>query len=231
MADLSRPQLVALSVSGATLLAATFYGFYRNGRAAEADLVITGRPVGSAFASMKTEAPNGRELKPAGTAGLSSASATIMVHVAGAVKRPGVYRLAPNSRNVDALQAAGGPAADADIHAVNLAAPVDDGSQLRIPTRTETKNATAPFAGKPSSRSDSSAATAKLTKPGVEFINLNSASAEELERLPGVGPSTAARIIAFRKEIGRFTDTEQLMDVSGIGEKKFAQMRPFVRVR
>lgn len=175
----------------------------------------------------------------------------VVVHVAGAVKKPGVYRLVPGARGDDALKAAGGPRLDANTDAVNLAAKVEDGSQLYVPTRQQQPTGGAPDSGDDSKLLATTAGSkkkqtkwsgtnrttgavrgsksSKLTDPKQGYININTASAEELQKLPGIGPSMAERILAFRKENHGFQSPEDLMSVSGIGEKKFARMQPFVR--
>lgn len=151
----------------------------------------------------------------------------MVVHVAGAVKRPGLYRLPPGSRNDDAVKMAGGPTEKADLDGVNLALVAEDGAQLLVPEKGVAPRATPGQAETAAPRGSSG----KLSRPGEGAVNINTASTEELQRLPGVGPSTAAKILAYRKEAGRFTAPDQLMEVSGIGEKKFAAMQPFVRVK
>ena len=86
----------------------------------------------------------------------------------------------------------------------------------------------APKRGSRGSGGGSGGAAAKFKNPGDGMVNLNTAGAGELQKLPGVGPSTAAKILEYRQGIGRFTDVQQLQDVKGIGEKKFAKMRPFL---
>jgi competence protein ComEA len=173
------------------------------------------------------------------------------------VKKPGVYHLPPQARADDAVKAAGGATEDANLDAVNLAAHLQDGKQLYIPTHKEhptggaddqidasqpdatsavspTSRPTVQAHGSPrkgaGSRGRSTSHGNKLTTPGQGTVNINTASAEELQRLPGVGPGMAARIIEFRKENHGFANAEQLMDVSGIGEGRYAKMKPFVRV-
>lgn len=141
----------------------------------------------------------------------------VVAHVAGAVARPGLYRLGGAPRIADALDAAGGPAPDADLDAVNLAAPVVDGERIYVPRKGE---AQPPIAAGPSRG-------AGTTAP----LDLNTATAEQLEELPGVGPSTAAAIVAYRKENGRFRSVDELLEVRGIGEARLAELRPKVRVR
>ena len=176
-----------------------------------------------------------------------------VVHVAGAVKHPGLYHLKLNARNDDAVKAAGGPASGANLDAINLAAHLQDGEQLYIPTKSEQPagGASEPSAndvasvkkpvfspvssGKKSSvRAPKKGAVggkaAKLTDPAQGKVNLNTGSLEDLQKLPGIGPAMAERVIAWRKENGGFQNAEDLLQVSGIGEKKFAKIQPFIIV-
>jgi len=172
--------------------------------------------------------------------GPTGSSGRIAVHVAGAVKHPGVYYLPMGARNIDALKAAGGPTAQANTDAVNLAAYVQDASQLIIPTKGEPSppadvnaqgatEARSNLSGGPSHGHRGSRGN-KLRSPLEGQVVLNTADAQELERVPGIGPSLAARILAFRQQNGPFQRLEDLMQVSGIGPKKFAKMRPFLRL-
>lgn len=136
--------------------------------------------------------------------------ADIVVHVAGAVARPGVVRLSPGARAIDAIEAAGGATHDADLSGVNLAAEVLDGSQLRVPRhgdqgRTEIADDDAPLV-------------------------VNQATEADLEALPGVGPVLAGRIVAHRDQHGPFSEVEDLLDVPGIGESILARLRPHIRI-
>jgi len=170
----------------------------------------------------------------------TASSGRIAVHVAGAVKHPGVYYLPTGARNIDALKAAGGPTAQANTDAVNLAAYAQDASQLTIPTKGEPSTpADANAQGATETASNLSGGHShghygsrgnKLRSPSEGQVVLNTANAQELERVPGIGPSLAARIIAFRQQNGPFQRLEDLMQVSGIGPKKFAKMRPFLRL-
>ena len=172
--------------------------------------------------------------------------ARLFVDVAGAVRRPSLYVLPRGSRVMQALLAAGGPTADADTDAVNLAEPVTDGEKVFVP-----KIGLAPAAQRPSAlaaaktapaalpappaktgkSSGSSAGSSRGSKIGVdsgEQIGLNSATLEQLERLPGVGPSMAAKILAYRQQSGGFAKIDDLSLVPGIGPKKLAKLTPFV---
>jgi competence protein ComEA len=168
-----------------------------------------------------------------------SPAASIMVHVAGRVKFPNVYTLAPGNRVVDAIKAAGGSCADANLDAVNLAAKVKDGDKILVPSRNmpiqsflasvAARAPRASAAAQPGSSEPSRASSSgKFTVPGQGVVNINTASPAELQQLPGVGPSTAQKIIDHRTEIGSFTSVDQLMDVKGIGPKKMEKMKPFV---
>jgi competence protein ComEA len=176
--------------------------------------------------------------EPAPTTG-----ASIMVHVAGRVRVPNVYRIPPGSRVVDAIKAAGGSMPDANLDAINLAARVKDGDKVLIPARTMAGPSVvfvAPSGSSQSSASPSSPpspaasgasstpSAGKLTAPGQGTVNINSADATELQRLPGVGPSTAQKIIEHRTQIGSFSSVDQLLDVKGLGPKKLDKIRPFV---
>jgi len=175
----------------------------------------------------------------------------IVVHVAGAVRQPGVYHLNPGARNEDAVHAAGGFTSAANPDAINLAAHSEDGSQLYIPTRAERPSggmdpqASAPLPS--ASRGASAAPTShtkiakgsgasshssnKLTDPSQGQINLNTADSAQLQRIPGIGPAMAERILAYRRTAGRFQSPDDLLQISGIGDKKYQKMRPFLSVR
>ena len=145
----------------------------------------------------------------------------LVVHVAGQVAQPGIVRLEPGARVIDALESAGGPSAEADLTAVNLARPVVDGEQVYVPLPGELPPV-APAAGAGGGGGDA-------TGPGG-VVDLNTADAQALDSLPGVGPVLAERILAWRSEHGRFTTVEELGEVSGIGEAMLSRLRDKVRV-
>ena len=156
----------------------------------------------------------------AGLTGSASPSpASIIVDVAGWVRRPGVYEFATGDRVIDAVNRAGGARNGADLTSLNLAAPLADGTQIVIP-RPGATGATAPG----SSTSDTG------TAGGTTLININTASETDLEALPGVGPVTAAAIIDYRTQNGPFSAVDDLIDVSGIGPSTLEQIRPFATV-
>jgi competence protein ComEA len=137
------------------------------------------------------------------------AKAKLVVDVAGAVRRPGLYRLEPGARVADALAAAGGATRRANVDAVNLAAPLADGLQVVVPLR----GAAGASPGSPSA-----------TAP----VDLNSASVEQLDALPGIGPSTAQKIVDYRQAHGAFHSLEELDAVPGIGAGRIAQLKGLV---
>lgn len=141
----------------------------------------------------------------------SSPEPAIVVHVAGWVAEPGLVTLRAGSRVGDAVRAAGGVRPGASLHAVNLAQPVTDGQQVVVPG--------------PDAVGDGPAASAD-----AGLIHLNTAAAEDLEQLPGVGPVLAERIVAHRDARGGFEQIEDLLEVSGIGEAKLADLRDVVTV-
>lgn len=142
--------------------------------------------------------------------------ARILVHVLGAVNRPGVVSLPEGARVQDAIVAAGGLTLQADPAELNLAAIVVDGSQLVI--------------GDTGSPRGEVRAAGTTGGSGAAVVTLNTATQAELEMLPGVGPVTASRIIAWREQHGRFTSVEELQEVDGIGPKTYAQLVDHVRV-
>ena len=152
------------------------------------------------------------------TAPIVIAPPKVMVDVAGAVKSPGVYELPGNSRVIDAIAAAGGAVAHADTSDINLARIIKDGEQVYVDLLTVS----------PSSVQGGPVKRAVKRKSGP--ININRATAGELDSLPGIGPVLASRIIDYRKSNGPYTSVDDLQKVSGIGSAKFAQFKSKVRV-
>jgi len=162
---------------------------------------------------------------------------TIRVHVAGKVNKPGVYDLEPGSRVTDVIEAAGGALPNTDLESINLAEKLTDGQQVYIapkgriapPRVSVVRGGTSPARSAVSGEAISrSSGPKKLTRPGEGTVNINTAGFEELQRLPGIGPAMAQRIIDYRTEHGRFQSVEELDEVRGIGPAKLAKMRPFV---
>ena len=153
--------------------------------------------------------------------------AELVVHVSGAVASPGVVRLSPGSRVDDALRAAGGPSEEAELDAVNLARPVVDGEQIHVPVPGEEPPAPsvpAPGAEGPAAGEEPAGGGGEGGADGTA-IDLNTASATELEELPGVGPAIAQRIVDHREQNGPFESVDQLEEVSGIGPATLEELR------
>ena len=148
----------------------------------------------------------------------------VTVHVRGRVARPGVVTLPAGSRVVDAIEAVGGVKAGASIGALNLARLLVDGEQVAVGV----KGAQGGPSGVPEGGTD--AGSTGGSSGGDALVDLNAATASELEELPGIGPVLAERIVQWREDNGRFTDVEVLGEVSGIGDALMAQLRPLVRV-
>ena len=193
MPNLPRSQLLALAVIVVAVLA---LGARWLGRSEPA-------PVGAAPAVERAPAAKPKRRDGGGRA---------LVHVAGAVARPGVYRLPTGARVSDAVRRAGGPTAKGDPNAVNLAAEVADGAQIVIPRR-----------GAAVAAGTSAAAAAGP-------VNINTATLEQLDTLDGIGPVTGEAIIAWRQEHGGFRSVEDLGQVSGIGPKTLEALRDDVTV-
>jgi competence protein ComEA len=156
----------------------------------------------------------------------TTAPPEVTVHVLGAVRSPGLYRLPLGSRIADAVTAAGGVGEDVDVERVNLAAALLDGQRVYI---ARLGQLTAPdLAADPVPIVSGDTGGSANGAPAL--VNLNSATEQELESLPGVGPSTAAAIVALRRQVGRFSSIDQLLDVRGIGEAKLGAIRDLVRI-
>ena len=185
--------------------------------------------------------------------GGASGEATVRVHVAGAVNNPGVYTLPAQGRAVDAIAAASGAAADADLDRVNLAGALSDGVQIYVPHRGETAapaqiqpNGGTANAGQGNAANGASqnGASQGGTQPqpartltpagsaqkGSTPVNINTATAEELQTLPRIGPAMAQRIIAWREAHGGFRSVDELDAVPGIGPSMLENLRPLVTV-
>ena len=155
----------------------------------------------------------------------------LFVHVHGRVAQPGLYELAPGARVVDVVAAAGGFAADAEQGGVNLARPLVDGEQLYVPAAGEAAGGTVGGAGGGTGAAAGAAgATGGAAGSGGALVDLNSADAAALETLPGVGPATSAAILDWRRQNGAFRSVDDLLGVSGIGEKTLAKLAPLVTV-
>ncbi len=141
----------------------------------------------------------------------------IVVHLSGSVIRPGVYYLEEGARVVDLLQQGGGGTPQSDLHHINLAAPLYDGQRIFIPEK-----------GAVSFQEGQYSTTNVGTQEGA--ININTSSQTQLEELPGVGPSRAKAILDYRSNEGPFASKEELMNVTGIGEKTFATLKDLISI-
>jgi competence protein ComEA len=195
LSGLSRRELVLLGVVGLTALGGVGLWYVRS----------LPRPV-------EVQAPR------AGPS-VSPSPASLIIHVAGWVRRPGVYELPQGSRVIDAVEMAGGPRNGAELGTLNLAAPLSDGQQVLV----------AKQAG-PAGAGTLPAAPGASPSGGATLVNVNTATAEELDTLPGIGEVLAAEIIAYREEQGPFSAVDQLVDVSGIGEVTLEEIRDLVTV-
>ena len=232
--DRARPQLIALvALAALAVLAGVIVsvlmnrGSERRGSPATVD---EASPAGSSIV-----AADDRQGSLTGISSSPRATGTtrpeVIVHAAGAVMRPGVYRLPGGSRVADLIDAAGGLGPMADGDRVNLAAPLVDGGRLYVPHKDE---ATPPTVVSPDA--PSAAALAPGAQPGGGSgtssspgpVNINTASATELDTLPGVGPATSAAIIDYRNQHGQFKTVDDLTKVRGIGKAKLDQLRPLV---
>lgn len=168
----------------------------------------------------------------------SAVPSPAVVYVCGAVRKPGVYRLAHDARVTDAIERAGGPLADADLEQLNLAAPALDAMKIRVPKKGESPPPELVSAdrgvsnepagsGRPAHRR-SSGGRHKLQ--AGQTLDINTAGPQELVMLPGVGPSLAQRIIDYRTTNGPFQTIDDLLNVSGIGPTKLDKMTPYIKL-
>lgn len=193
-----------------------------------ADVVALGVLVTGALAALglvwllaRPAQPAGVQPPPGPPEGLALAEEELVVHVAGQVTAPGLYRLPAGARVADALEEAGGPLPEAAVDALNLARPLADGEQLLVP-------ASPPADGAVPAASAASAGAPAWRPDGA--LDLNLATADDLQELPGIGPVLAERIVEHREQIGRFAAVGDLRDVAGIGEKTFQSIAELVTV-
>ncbi len=156
----------------------------------------------------------------------ANSSLGIVVHVAGEVNNPGVYTLSNSARMIDAVLAAGGATARADLEVINLATPLMDSSQIFVPAKGVAER---PVFARPQPGMNGVQSTQNSSDSGG-VVNINRASVTELDALPGVGPSTAQAIVDYRTTNGPFSSPEDLLNVKGIGPAKFEAMRKLVGV-
>jgi competence protein ComEA len=219
--EIGRPQL-AIYIAAAIAIALV-----------GARYVATAKPVSAAGSGAGGRMAGSRDA-PGGSEGPGEQGVRIeaarpsaaVVDVAGAVRRPGVYRLPPGSRVNDAIRRAGGPTTGADISAVNLAAPLEDGRQILVPERPGGVGADASNVGSGGAAAGGATAAGAV---GGQPVNLNTATLDELQSLDGIGPGLAGRIVAYRQEHNGFRTVDELAQVPGIGPKRLAALRDRVR--
>lgn len=241
---------VIAAVAGVTLLAAAFFAVFGVQRGAEGQFITiehsgqeqdkpsdqtaqgkSGQTASSksAQAAEERDGPttegkpgqlkSGSEVE---TPSRATENKTLMADVDGAVKKPGVVALREGDRVFQALELAGGIREDANTSSVNLARLVEDGEKIYVPTKSESSAPSAASADFTVKQSGSTNASVK--------ININKAGTAELQKLPGIGPSTAEKILEYRRQNGTFHKVEDLKNISGIGEKTFARLREKISV-
>ena len=182
------------------------------------------RDAGGAPVSLETSGAAAKSATPRDGAPAKRASKSLLVvDVAGEVRRPGVYRVPAGSRADAAVQLAGGVTGHAERAAVNLAMPLHDGQQVVVPRRGAPVGAGAGGAGAGSGTAASAGAAP------AQPISLSTATVEQLDTLDGIGPTLAARIVQYRDTHGGFKSVDELRQVSGIGDKRFAALRKAVQ--
>ena len=163
----------------------------------------------------------------------------IMVYITGEVKNPGIYELEENSRIKDVIEKAGGLKETADITDINLATILQDEDKITIPTKDKTmeekQNTERIQSNKQSKTTEKSQNTTSIStnttgKNQNTKVNINTATQTELETLPGIGPSTASKIVSYRKENGKFKSIEEIKKVNGIGESKYKKIKELIKV-
>ena len=202
--NLTKREKTGLYVFGAIILLLVSYMYFSNKDKKEIKVNTSATPSAEATPSPQEEK-----------------TAEIRAYICGAVSKPGVYTLLEGDRVNALIDMAGGATIDADLSTINLAERLQDEQYVRVPSKGEETSVitSAPGGG--------------IASPNKAngLININTAGAEELDKLPGIGPAMAARIIAYREEHGRFTSIEQLKDVKGIGDSKYEDLKELVCVK
>jgi competence protein ComEA len=223
--SLERPQLIGLVVIGAVIVAGVAFWYLRSlPSAVRVESVGAPRPAVSSLVAAPGD-PGAAVPAPAGAVP-SPTSASIVVYVSGWVHNPGVYEFQAGDRVVDAIRAAGGAKDGADLDSVNLAQLLTDGEQVMIAK----KGAASGLGGSTVSGGSGTSGSSGSGGASGGIVNLNTASLEELESLPGIGPSLGQRILDYRTQHGPFRSVDDLLNVSGIGDKRLADLKPLVTV-
>ena len=153
----------------------------------------------------------------------------IIVYITGAIKNEGIYEMEENSRIANIIEKAGGLTEEANIENINLAYLLEDGMKIYIPKKDEKINELKEDTNTYTSKENSTSEVLK-NKNKNEKININTATQTELETLPGIGPTTALRIIEYRKENGKFRNIEDIKKINGIGDNKFSKIKDLIKI-
>ena len=168
---------------------------------------------------------------------------TIVVHVSGAVNSEGIVELDSGSRVANAIEKAGGVKENADMTNINLAYPLEDGMKIYIPTKEETEanknnentpaesHVTASSGGVNSKEDTNITQSSNTSDTSRKKVNINTATQEELDTLPGIGPSIASKIIDYREQNGKFNSIEEIKEVSGIGDAKYEKIKASITIK
>ena len=190
-----------------------------------------------------TEEISNQDLEVNNTQENNQTNETIVVHVSGAVNIEGIVELASGSRIANAIEKAGGIKENADMTDINLAYPLEDGMKIYIPTKEETeayKNnentpaesyVTASSGGVNSKEATNSTQSSSTSDMSSKKVNINTATQEELDTLPGIGPSIASKIIDYREQNGKFNSIEEIKEVSGIGDAKYEKIKASITIK
>jgi len=224
-ADPGRSGGIALGTIGALAVLITVFTLVRDRPAPVASAKLP--PVEMVSPAAPSSASPGVPPRP-GSPTATPAGQSVVVSVVGLVQQPGLVILAPGARIADAVSAAGGPLNGADTVGLNLARHVADGEQIVVGIATPAGRPAALGSSVRSGAPESGPAAASTTPTGP--VDLNTATVEQLDALPGVGPVTATSIVAWRQANGKFTDIDQLGEVDGIGPARLEKLRPLVRI-
>lgn len=155
----------------------------------------------------------------------------IVIYITGEVNKEGIYEIEEGSRIADAIEIAGGITENANIKIINLAYMIEDGMKIHIPNKNENLNLVVDNTENYITRENSILEELDKTRNGEKNkININKANQTELEQIPGIGSVTALKIIEYRKENGKFKNIEDIKNVNGIGENKFAKMKKYIEI-
>ena len=204
-------------IIGAIIIVVAIIGYYVYGRETNEDDVLTSEEV------LNVNEENNRE-------GSTKEQEKIKVHITGAIQKEGVVELEENSRITDAVEAAGGLKEDADMSKINLAYILEDGMKIIIPSINDKDKQEENIQNTDNAEIVDTIPESSY-KSGTSTVNINKATQTELETLPGIGPSTALKIINYREENGKFTSIEDLKKISGIGESKFENIKGLISVK